>query len=42
MKYNDTFLTMSGIRESDKLYAVGNKYLGMGMSTSRLQISDFI
>jgi len=42
MKDNDVFLTMSGIRESGKMFAVDDKYLGMGMSTSKFQLSDFI
>jgi len=39
---DDIFLTVSGIRRSDKLYAVGDEYLDMGMSKSKIQMSDFI
>ena len=41
MKDSDTFLTMSGIRESDTLYAVGDEYISIIMSTSKIQVSDF-
>ena len=42
MDDDDTFLKMSGIRESGKMFAVGDEYLSMGMSTSKFQLSDFI
>jgi len=35
MNDNDIFLTVNGMREPDKLCAVGDEYLGMGMVTSR-------
>jgi len=41
MKDNDIFLTVGGIRDSGKMFAVGDEYLGMGMTTSKTQISDF-
>jgi len=41
MKDNDIFLTVSGIRESGKMFAVGDEYLGKGITTSKTQISDF-
>jgi len=42
MKDNDVFLTMSGIRESGKMFVVDDEYLSMGMSTSKFRLSDFI
>jgi len=42
MNDNDIFLTVNGMREPGKLCAVGDEYIGMGMVTSKIQISDFI
>jgi len=42
MNDDDTFLTVSGVRELVKTFAVGARYLDMGMSASKIQISDFM
>ena len=42
MNDNDIFLTVNDMREPDELCAVGDEYIGMGMITSKIQISDFI
>jgi len=41
MNDNDIFLTVNGMREPDKLCAVVDEYIGMGMVMSKIQISDF-
>jgi len=42
MNDNDIFLTVNGMREPDKLCALVDEYIGMGMVTSKIQITDFI
>ena len=38
---NDIFLTVNDMREPDKLCAVVDEYIGMGMVMNKIQISDF-
>jgi len=42
MNDNDIFLTVNDMREPDKLCAVVDEYIGMGMVMNKIQISDFL
>jgi len=41
MNENDIFLMVDGMREPDKLCAVGDEYLCMELSTNKIQITGF-